>query len=214
MLFNDYIEGFEHNQNYLSIERQRELINACRRVIRSEPLWRPLFVGRNFKQEFALENTNCGKYGWLGSDSGFIYSEKSPTGKTWQPIPEEILSVVRELTPENFQAENCLINFYQDTPERKSHLGLHLDKTEKNQTAPIVSISLGQSCIFQIGGLTREAHIKEVILKSGDVVVLGGGRNGARNAYHGVKCLLPNTTPTLLGMKSEARVNITVRQVY
>lgn len=220
MLFNNYIEGFEIHKNFIGLELQKELLDACRRVIALEPLWRPKFVGKGFVTDFALENTNCGLYGWLGDETGFRYQKTNRNGEPWEPIPDEILAVAREVAPADFEPQNCLINFYRDLfdeekqKHHKSHLGLHQDRTENNRTAPIISISLGQSCIFQIGGLNRKDAVQEVLLDSGDVVVMGGGRNGARNAYHGVKCLLPNTTPTLLGMKSESRINITVRQVY
>lgn len=219
MLFDEFISGFEHLENYLDITRQRELLAACRRVIKCDPLWRPKFAGKGFVQEFALENTNCGKYGWLGDEAGFKYSPISQSGKPWQPIPDEILAVVTELA-DDFEAENCLINFYRDLSDaetgkvKKSRLGLHQDRTEKNRTAPIISISLGQSCVFQIGGLDKKDKASEVVLKSGDVVILGGGIRGARNAFHGVKSLIPNTTPAELEMKTEARINITVRQVF
>jgi alkylated DNA repair protein (DNA oxidative demethylase) len=218
MLFNEFIEGFEHLEGYLDTARQREMLEACRRVIAREPLWRPVFAGKGFVQEFALENTNCGKYGWLGDTNGFKYSETSQSGKPWQPIPTEIMAVVEELT-EEYNAENCLINFYRDASGndgkvKKLRLGLHQDRTERNRTAPIISISLGQSCIFQIGGLEKKDKVSEVVLKSGDIVILGGGRTGARNAFHGVKALIPNSTPAELGMKTEGRINITVRQVY
>jgi DNA oxidative demethylase len=219
MLFDDYITGFVVHENYLSLARQIALLRACRRVIAAEPLWRPKFAGKGFVTEFALENTNCGKYGWLGNEAGFSYEPKNRQGKPWQPIPEEILLVVNELAPADYVAENCLINFYRDGADEKgklkpSHLGLHQDRTERNRTAPIVSISLGQTCVFQIGGLDRKDPVREVNLRSGDVVVMGGGLTGARNALHGVKCLIPGTTPAELGMKAEGRINITVRQVY
>jgi alkylated DNA repair protein (DNA oxidative demethylase) len=210
MLFNDYIDGFQIYENCLSLEHQRILLDACRRVIKENPLWTPKFVGKGFISEFALQNTNCGKYGWLGDESGFRYQERDQNGKPWQPIPPEILLVVKEFVNEDYRAENCLINFYSG---KKSHLGLHQDRTERNRTAPIVSISIGQTCVFQIGGLSRDDAVKEVNLRSGDVVVMAGGLNGARNAFHGVKCLIPNTTPKQLGMKTEGRINITVRQV-
>lgn len=202
------IEGLEIHKAYLTLQRQRELLAACRRICKTDPLWTPLFKGKDFVQKFSLQNTNCGIYGWLGDESGFRYSLTNREGRSWQPIPREILAVVKEVAPPAFRAENCLINFYRG----KNHLGLHRDQTERNRRAPIISISLGQSCVFQIGGLKREDKIHEIVLDSGDVVVMGGGLRGARNAYHGVKALLPGTCPEGL-MKTEARINITVRQV-
>lgn len=208
-----FIEGFTHLEGLLPIGEQQMLVAACRRVCLAEPLWTPIFAGKGFKQPFSLQNTNCGVYGWLGDESGFRYSRTSQTGKPWQPIPDEINGIVsflksKNFIPKSFVAENCLINYYTG----KNHLGLHQDKTERNRTMPIISISLGLSCVFQIGGPDRKDRISEVILKSGDVVIMGGGLRGARNAFHGVKALLPGTCPKGL-MKSEARINITLRQV-
>lgn len=216
MLFEivELIEGFAHHKNYLSKDRQIAILAACRRVIKANPLWRPKFVGKGFTSEFALLNTNAGDYGWLGDENGFKYSSVDQNGKPFQPIPDEILEVVKELVPPTFNPENCLINFYQDKviegKLRKSHLGVHQDKTEKDLTAPIISISIGQGCVFLLGGINKEDKWTEIELYSGDVVVMAGK---SRNAYHGVKHLLPGTCPKELEMKSEARINITIRQV-
>jgi alkylated DNA repair protein (DNA oxidative demethylase) len=211
MLFNTIIHGFEHHRDYLSIARQKTLLEACRRVAHVEPLWTPKFAGKGFLVDFALQNTNCGKYGWLGDASGFRYTTMSRSRPTdpWPTIPREILEVVHDLAP-GLRAENCLINHYSGP---KSHLGMHQDKTERNRTAPIVSISLGQTAIFQIGGLRREDPVTKVALHTGDVIVMGGGLDGARNAFHGIECLIPGFDHNKLEMKYAARVNITVRQV-
>jgi DNA oxidative demethylase len=210
----DFIEGFEIHRNYLPKERQIAILEACRRIIKTTPLFRPKFYGKGFVNDYALENVNCGTQAWTSKENGFRYSPNDIEGNPLPPIPDEILEVVRELTPSNFQAENCLINFYQDRKIdgrlKLSHLGLHQDKTEKDLTAPIVSISLGQAAVFQIGGLNKSDPVSEVELISGDVVIMAGK---SRNAFHGVKHLLPNTCPKDLGIKDESRINITIRQV-
>jgi DNA oxidative demethylase len=210
----DFIEGFEIHRHYLPIERQLIILEACRKVIKASKLFRPKFYGKAFVSDYALENVNCGTQAWTSTENGFRYAPNDIEGNPLPPIPDEILEVVRELTPSNFQAENCLINFYQDRKIdgrlKLSHLGLHQDKTEKDLTAPIVSISLGQAAIFQIGGLNKSDPVSEVELISGDVVIMAGK---SRNAFHGVKHLLPNTCPKDLGIKDESRINITIRQV-
>jgi DNA alkylation damage repair protein AlkB len=47
--------------------------------------------------------------------------------------------------------EACLVNFYSDDAK----MGLHQDKDEQDLSAPVVSISLGNACLFRVGGLAR-----------------------------------------------------------
>jgi alkylated DNA repair protein (DNA oxidative demethylase) len=65
--------------------------------------------------------------------------------------------------------------------------------------------------VFIVGGLERSDPKETMILKSGDVLVMGGQH---RLIFHGVKKIVPGTRPPNLGFKDDGRVNITVRQVY
>ena len=62
-------------------------------------------------------------------------------------------------------------------------IGGHTDHSERNLAAPLVSVSLGQSCVFLFGGRTRETEPVALTLRSGDVVIMSGE---ARKCYHGV----------------------------
>ena len=42
---------------------------------------------------------------------------------------------------------------------------------------------MGQSCVFLLGGRTRETEPTAMLLRSGDVVIMSGE---ARRCYHGV----------------------------
>ena len=53
-------------------------------------------------------------------------------------------------------------------------MGLHVDNDENEPSAPVVSISLGADAWFRIGGLRRSDPTARVLLKSGDVMVMGG----------------------------------------
>jgi alkylated DNA repair protein (DNA oxidative demethylase) len=96
-----------------------------------------------------------------------------------------------------------LVNFY--TADAK--MGLHQDRDETDLQAPVVSISLGDTCLFRVGGLNRTDPTGSFKLTSGDVVVLGGE---SRLAFHGVDRIYPGTS-TLL--KSGGRINLTLRRV-
>ena len=86
-------------------------------------------------------------------------------------------------------------------------MGLHQDKDEQDLSCPVVSISLGDACLFRVGGTKREDPTGSFRLTSGDVVVLGGE---GRLCFHGVDKIYP-TTSTLL--KNGGRINLTMRRV-
>ena len=86
-------------------------------------------------------------------------------------------------------------------------MGLHQDRDEQNFSAPVVSISLGDSCLFRFGGVQRSDKTQSIRLKSGDVIVLG---DEGRLAFHGVDRIYPGTS-TLL--KTTGRINLTLRRV-
>jgi alkylated DNA repair protein (DNA oxidative demethylase) len=97
----------------------------------------------------------------------------------------------------------CLINFYADDAK----MGLHQDKDEQDLRAPVVSISLGNTCLFRVGGTTRTDRTQSLKLASGDVIVLGGE---GRLCFHGVDRIYPVTSALL---KSGGRINLTLRRV-
>jgi alkylated DNA repair protein (DNA oxidative demethylase) len=86
-------------------------------------------------------------------------------------------------------------------------MGLHQDRDEQDLETPVVSISLGDSCLFRVGGRERNDRTLSFKLSSGDVVVLGGD---GRLAFHGVDKIYPDTS-TLL--KNGGRINLTLRRV-
>ena len=55
---------------------------------------------------------------------------------------------VPEIYSENYKSEAAIINYYP----MDSTLSGHVDFSEPNKTAPLISISFGQSAIFLIGG--------------------------------------------------------------
>ena len=70
-----------------------------------------------------------------------------------------------------------------------------------------MSLSLGDTCLFRIGGTRRSDPTRSLRLASGDAVVLGGD---ARLAFHGVDRIMPGTS-TLL--PDGGRINVTMRRV-
>jgi alkylated DNA repair protein (DNA oxidative demethylase) len=86
-------------------------------------------------------------------------------------------------------------------------MGLHQDRDEADFAAPVVSVSLGDTCLFRLGGQTRREPTRSFPLGSGDVVVLG---DTARLAFHGVDRVYPGTSSLL---PEGGRINLTLRRV-
>jgi DNA oxidative demethylase len=86
-------------------------------------------------------------------------------------------------------------------------MGLHQDRDEADLAAPVVSVSLGDACLFRIGGNKRGEPTRSFRLNSGDVLVMGGD---ARLAFHGVDRIYAGTS-ALLG--EGGRINLTMRRV-
>lgn len=191
----------------LDITTQLELLEACRTIVVDAPLFQKTMpTGANFKYLC----TSAGEYGWLSDRKGYRYEETHPiTQRHFPPIPQIIYDLTLEVTEsigEKIIPQSALINWYTID----STLGLHQDKTEKSN-APVVSFSLGDDCLFTIGGLKRSDKKRNITLHSGDILVMGGEH---RYIFHGVKKIIPDTAPPQLNMKQNGRVNITVRQVY
>jgi hypothetical protein len=73
------------------------------------------------------------------------------TGRPWPPMPDMLIAAWNDLAGFPAPSEACLINFYH--PAAK--MGLHQDRDEEDFDAPVVSQSLGDSCLFRVGGLKR-----------------------------------------------------------
>ncbi|MBL6432290.1 MAG: alpha-ketoglutarate-dependent dioxygenase AlkB, partial [Alphaproteobacteria bacterium] len=125
------------------------------------------------------------------------------TGEPWPPMPPAILDAWRDLCPDAPDPEACLINFYG--PDAR--MGLHQDRDEETFDAPVLSISIGATAVFRIGGLNRRDPTRSIRLASGDAVVLGGA---ARLAHHGVDRIIKGTSELV---KDDGRINLTLRRV-
>ncbi|KAJ2892259.1 hypothetical protein GGI21_004247 [Coemansia aciculifera] len=95
----------------------------------------------------------------------------------------------------SFASEAGIVNYYD---ERATMAG-HVDKTEEKMDAPLISLSIGLSCVFLIGGMTRDTEPTPIVLRSGDVLAMCGE---SRMAYHGVPVVLDGTTPEFLNNPS------------
>lgn len=182
---------------------QTALLGLLRDIIAEAPLYTPTMprTGR----PMSVRMTNCGPLGWVtDKERGYRYQAAHPeTGKPWPPIPQALLDLWDEFADYPHPPEACLVNYYAGS----ANMGLHQDRDEDDFSAPVLSLSLGDTGIFRAGGTRRKDPTRTFELKSGDVVVLGGA---GRLAYHGIDRILEGSSNLLA---EGGRFNLTLRRV-
>jgi alkylated DNA repair protein (DNA oxidative demethylase) len=196
-------QGIRYLPGRLDREAQIALVDDIRAVVEAAPLFVPAMPRTG--KPMSVRMTNCGTLGWVtDKERGYRYQPMHPvTGRPWPPIPPRLLDLWNAVADYPAAPEACLVNFYDPTAK----MGLHQDRDEQDLDAPVLSVSLGDSCLFRVGERTREGGTTSFKLQSGDVVVLGGE---GRLAFHGVDRIYPSTS-TLL--KNGGRINLTLRRV-
>jgi alkylated DNA repair protein (DNA oxidative demethylase) len=194
--------GFRLISGYLDPPAQDALAAAVAAVLERAPLYTPRMPGSG--KPFSVRMSNCGALGWVSDEAGYRYQPTHPeTGRPWPPIPRILLEAWQDLADYPHPPEACLVNFYGPA----TRMGLHQDRDELDFSAPVLSLSLGDTCLFRIGGLRRNDPSRSIRLESGDALVLGGE---ARLAFHGVDRILAGSS-TLLPQRG--RINLTMRRV-
>ncbi|WP_055700367.1 MULTISPECIES: alpha-ketoglutarate-dependent dioxygenase AlkB [Streptomyces] len=194
--------GAAHLPDWLPPEEQRQLLEACRAWARPPAglrLVRTPGGGAMTARQFGL--------GWHWYPYGYARSAVDGDGAPVKPMPSWLADLGRTAArAAGHEVEDAydiaLVNFY----DADARMGMHRDSDEKSD-APVVSLSLGDTCVFRFG--TTESRAKpytDIELRSGDLVVFGGP---SRLAYHGVPRVLPGTAPPGLGLTG--RLNITLR---
>jgi alkylated DNA repair protein (DNA oxidative demethylase) len=186
----------------LAEETQRSLVREVYELANCAPFYRPRMPISG--KLFSVEETNFGPLGWVSDQRGYRYSNTHPeTGKLWPAIPNLLLRLWRSATQYPELPECCLVNLYRGN----ARMGLHQDRDEEAMDAPVLSVSLGDSAIFRIGGARRRGPTKSLRLGSGDVLTFGGP---ARLAYHGIDRVVAGTSALI---PDGGRINLTLRRV-
>jgi DNA oxidative demethylase len=195
--------GFSLHPNLLDRTAQKALLAAVLEAETHAPFYRPTMPRHG--TPFSVMMTNLGPLGWVSDrDGGYRYQAMHPvTGKPWPAMPPALLDIWKQVSNYPDPPQACLVNLYKDGAK----MGLHIDADEQNLNAPVVSISLGDTAIFRLGGPQRGGKTASFRLASGDVMVLGGA---SRHFYHGIDRVLPCTSTLIEG---GGRVNLTMRVV-
>jgi DNA alkylation damage repair protein AlkB len=198
--------GLHLLQNYLLLSEQRRMWSDCAQLAAGDvPIYTPTVRGGRKMSVGMLclgRHWNALKYAYEDTRSDF-------DGLAVPPVPDDFARLATDAASRagfSFRPDLCIMNLY----EAESRMGVHQDKDESRQSieagAPIVSVSLGDTARFVVGGLNRKEPMRPVLLRSGDVLVMGGP---SRLRFHGVTRILPGTAPEGLG---PGRFNLTFRQ--
>ncbi len=210
--------GAVHLPGWLDLERQRALVDACRSWGEAAGGFRAPRMPRGGVMSVEI---TC--LGWHWFPYRYTRRVEDGDGGTVAPFPVWLGGLAREAVgaaslldasltggaevgrrAAGYRPDVALVNWYGPG----ARMGMHVDREEPSP-APVVSLSLGDSCVFRFGSPAgRGRPWDDVVLESGDLFVFGGP---SRRAYHGVPKVFPGTAPAGIGLDG-GRFNITVRE--
>ena len=199
--------GAFHLSRYLSLEKQRDLLDRCRALIDGDvPGYVPTVRGGGGMHVRML----CLGRHWNGQLYKYEPTRSDFDGLAVPPLPDAFRRLANEIAASvgmTLDADLCILNYY----DAEGRMGVHQDKDESPASLeagrPVVSVSLGDAARFLFGGLRRRDPVEPIRLESGDAFVFGGP---ARLRHHGVSRIVPGTAPPELAVAG--RFNLTFRQ--
>ena len=199
--------GAVHLPDWLGLVEQRQIVEACREWAVG-PV--PMRAARLPTGHQMSVQTVC--LGWHWAPYRYTRTADDVGGERVADLPDWLIDLGRRALADayadpaagaGYHPDTALINFYDDAAK----MGMHQDKDER-ATDPVVSLSIGDSCVFRFGNSTnRNKPYTDIELQSGDLFVFGGP---SRFAFHGVPKTLPGTSDPECGL-STGRINITLR---
>jgi alkylated DNA repair protein (DNA oxidative demethylase) len=189
------------------MERQTALVDCCRTLLDGAvPAYVPTVRGGGKMHVRMLclgRHWNANTYRYEAARTDFDGLPVPPMHPDLKHLAQEIAAAAGM----RIEPDLCLINYY----DSDGRMGLHQDKDEGAASIaagiPVVSVSLGDTARFLLGGLRRRDPVEALSLESGDAFVFGGP---SRLRYHGVSRIMPSTAPPVLDMTG--RFNLTFRQ--
>jgi DNA oxidative demethylase len=194
--------GVDHFPGFLDRAAQEALRDEVLDILEAAPPFHPRMPRTG--KPFSVRMSNCGALGWVSDERGYRYQPTHPeTGRPWPAMPSTLFAAFAAIAPQAPPPEACLINLYDSA----ARMGLHQDRDEEELSAPVVSLSLGDTALFRVGGLQRNAQTRSFRLASGDAMALA---DEGRLAFHGVDRIMAGSS-TLL--PQGGRINLTLRRV-
>ena len=199
--------GAFHVPRYLSVADQRALVDQCRALVDGPvPAYVPVVRGGGTMHVRML----CLGRHWNGKTYQYETLRSDFDNLPVPSLPDNLKRLAQAIARQAgmpFDPDLCILNYY----DADGRMGLHQDKDESERSLaaglPIVSVSLGDTARFLLGGVRRKDPVEPRLLESGDAFVFGGP---ARLRYHGVSRIMPRTAPPELELAG--RFNLTFRQ--
>jgi len=196
-----------HVAGWLDLARQRALADAFR-------TWAVPPAGLRHPRVPAghLMTVQSVCLGWHWQPYAYSRTADDTDGAPVKALPPDVIELARQAVRDTvgaadgdrYEPDAAIVNLYAPG----ARLGLHQDGEEPSD-APVVTISLGDTCVFRLAGVDRRTSpFTDVELRSGDLLVFGGAN---RRIYHGVPKVLDGTGPQGLGLPP-GRLSITVRE--
>jgi alkylated DNA repair protein (DNA oxidative demethylase) len=191
---------------WLTLDQQLRIVAEFRQWVAGPvPLRSPKVRGHEMSVQ-----TLC--LGWHWQPYKYTREATDVNGNRVLEFPDWMMAIARRAlgdasgdarAGDEYTPDSALVNFYDES----ARMGMHQDKDEQS-LAPVVSLSIGDSCQFRFGNTeNRNLPYENMILASGDLFVFGGP---SRLAYHGVTKIYPGTAPVGCGL-GHGRINITMR---
>jgi DNA oxidative demethylase len=194
------LNGFVLHPAALTPDQQAVLVGEVMSAAEAAPPYRAMTPGG---KPMSVLTTSFGPLGWVSDRRGYRYQETHPeTGRPWPAMPGLLLDLWKRFCPGAPEPDSCLVNLYRDG----ARMGLHQDKDEQDFDVPVLSLSLGDTALFRLGGQKRSDPTRSFRLSSGDICVIGGA---SRLVFHGVDRTLPGSSRLVPG---GGRINLTLRR--
>jgi alkylated DNA repair protein (DNA oxidative demethylase) len=199
--------GAVHIPDWLDLCEQRRLVTACR-----EWAAPPAGLRSTRLPSGGVMSVRTVCLGWHWYPYGYSRTVDDEERTPVKPFPAWLGDLGRRAVAEAYDEaagnayhpDVALINFY----DNDAKMGMHQDKDERS-AAPVVSLSLGERCVFRFGNVdNRNRPWTDIDLASGDLFVFGGP---SRYAYHGVPRIRPSAGNPEIGLPT-GRLNITLRE--
>lgn len=204
--------GAVHVPDWLSLDRRRDVVASCRGWAAG-----PVPIRHTKLPRGGVMSVRTVCLGWHWQPYRYTRTADDVNGERVAPLPDWLVELGRQALidayansdpayldgADAYTPDTALINFYDSA----ARMGMHQDKDERSP-APVVSLSIGESCLFRLGNTENRAQpYTDVRLEPGDLFVFGGA---SRFAYHGVPKIYPGTGDPATGLAS-GRLNITLR---
>ena len=199
--------GAVHVPGWLTLEQQRELVEACRDWARGPA---PMRHTKLPSGGVMSVQTVC--LGWHWLPYRYTPHRRRRRRRAGHAVPRlagRARAARRSRTHTATPRRGYTPGHRADQLLRRPAPGWACTRTRTSAAdAPVVSLSIGDACVFRFGNTeTRGKPYTDVELRSGDLFVFGGP---SRFAYHGVP-KTPGTGDPATGLAT-GRLNITMRE--